>query len=107
MCLQSNRPFLSCFGTHYESKAKCKVFIKIRFHSNADKTDFHMKSFALSLAFIMRFTATQKWSIPELEGGERKKMQPIYDYYACTPRPGSEKCLPLLDSFSWFDRPLI
>ena len=105
MCLQSNRPFLSCFGTHYESKAKCKVFIKIRFHSNADKTDFHMKSFAL--AFIIRFTATQKWSIPELEGGERKKMQPIYDYYACTPRPGSKKCLPLLDSFSWFDRPLI
>ena len=59
-----NRPFPSCCEPHYESEAKCKVFImKISFHSTASKTYFHMKSFALSLAFIMRFTVTQKWPI--------------------------------------------
>ena len=47
-----NRSFLSCFEHHNESEANCKVFVM--------KTNFHMKSFALSLAFIVRFTATQK-----------------------------------------------
>ena len=32
------------------------------------KTYFHDKNFALSLVFIMRFTATRKW--PILRGGE-------------------------------------
>ena len=60
----TNRPFPSCRKPHYESEAKCKVFImKISFHSYANKTNFHKKSFALSLAFIMRFTATRKWPI--------------------------------------------
>ena len=59
------RPFPSFFEPHYESEAKCKVFVmKISFHSYANKTNFHMKSFALSLAFIMRFTATRKWPNP-------------------------------------------
>ena len=59
-----NRPFPSCCEPHYESEAKCKVFImKISFHSYANKTEFQMKSFALSLAFIMRFAATRKWPI--------------------------------------------
>ena len=59
-----NRPFPSCFEPHYESEAKCKVFVmKISFHSYANKTNFHMKSFALSLAFMVRFTATRKWPI--------------------------------------------
>ena len=31
--------------------------------SKALATNFHMKSFALSLAFIVRFTATRKWCI--------------------------------------------
>ena len=40
------------------------VFImKISFHSYANKTNFHMKRFALSLAFIMRLKATRKWPI--------------------------------------------
>ena len=53
-----NKPFPSCFEPHYESDVKCKVFImKISFHSYANKTNFHMKSFAVSLAFKMRFTA--------------------------------------------------
>ena len=43
-----DRPFLSCFEPHYKSKAKCKVFFKkISFLSYANKTNFHMKSFAL------------------------------------------------------------
>ena len=56
----NNRPFPSCFEPHYESEAKCKGFLmKISFHSYANKTNFHLKSFALSLAFIMRFTGTR------------------------------------------------
>ena len=52
-----NRPFPSCLEPHFESEAKCKVFImKISFIHT-------MKSFARSLAFIMRFTATRKWSV--------------------------------------------
>ena len=35
-------------------------------HEYANKTNFHMKIFALSLAFIMRFTATRKWTIEHL-----------------------------------------
>ena len=61
---EMNRPFPSCFEPHYESEAKCKVFVmKISFHSYANKANFHMKSFALSLAFIVRFTATRKCPI--------------------------------------------
>ena len=37
--------------------------MKISFHSYANKTNFHTKSFTLSLAFIMRFTATRKQPI--------------------------------------------
>ena len=37
--------------------------MRISFQSYANKTNFHMKSFALSLAFIMRLTATRKWPI--------------------------------------------
>ena len=59
-----NRPFPSCFELYYESEAKYKVFVmQISFHSCANKTNFLMKSFALSLASIVRFTATQKWPI--------------------------------------------
>ena len=59
--LVANWPFPSCSEPHSESEANCKVIItKISFHSYSNKTSFHMKSFALSLAFIMRFTATRK-----------------------------------------------
>ena len=59
-----NRPFPNCFEPHNESEAKCKVFVmKISFHSYANKTNFLMKRFALSLTFIVRFTATRKWPI--------------------------------------------
>ena len=34
----SNRPFPSCFEPHYESKAKCKVFVmKYIFHAYTNK----------------------------------------------------------------------
>ena len=54
-----------CFQPHYEARlsAKCKVLImEIRFNSYDPhmEANFHMKRFALSLAFIMRFTAPQK-----------------------------------------------
>ena len=35
--------------------------MKINSHSYANKTNFHEKSFALSLSFMMRFTETLKW----------------------------------------------
>ena len=36
-----NRPFPSCFELHYESEAKCKVFVmNISFYSYANKTNF-------------------------------------------------------------------
>ena len=35
--------------------------MNISFYSNANKTNFHLKSFALSIAFIARFTASQQW----------------------------------------------
>ena len=60
----SNSPFPSCCEPHYESEAKCKTFhMKISFVCIWMKTNFHNKNFALSLAFIMRFKATRKWSI--------------------------------------------
>ena len=66
-CVTLNRPFPSCFEPHSQSEAKCKTFhVKISFHSNANKTNFHMKRFALILAFIMRFTATRKWPVDEM-----------------------------------------
>ena len=57
-------PFPSCFEPHYESEAKCKVFIKkISFHSYVNKTNSQTKSFALSRVFTKKFTATRKWPI--------------------------------------------
>ena len=41
--------------------------MKISFHSYGNKTDFHMKSFARSLAFIMRFKAARKWPVAAQE----------------------------------------
>ena len=39
----------SCFELHNESEARGKVFVmKISFHSHANKTNFQMKSFALT-----------------------------------------------------------
>ena len=62
-----NRPISSCSEPRCESKAKCKAcHMKISlfahdFHSHANKTSFHLKSFALNLAFVMKLKATRKW----------------------------------------------
>ena len=48
-----------------KARLSAKAFhIKISFVSISMKTNFHNKNFAVSLAFIMRFTATRKWPIP-------------------------------------------
>ena len=57
----ATRPFPSCFEPCYECEASCIIFVmQNSFHSYANKTNFHIESFALGLAFVMRFTATQK-----------------------------------------------
>ena len=62
---RSNRPFPSSFESRYESEASCLVFImKISFHSSANKTNFIMKSFALSLAYVMSFKTTRESLFP-------------------------------------------
>ena len=66
-----NRPFPSCFEPHCESEAKCKGYImKISFHSYADKTNFHMKSLALTppppLPFHNEVERTRKWVFDSL-----------------------------------------
>ena len=57
-----NRPFPSCFEPHCKSEAKCNVFITKIMNIYANII-YASKSFALSLAFVMRFTATRKWPI--------------------------------------------
>ena len=42
---------------------KARLSAKFYYESYPNKTKFHMNSFALDLALIMRFTATQKWPI--------------------------------------------
>ena len=55
-------PFSSCFEPRYESEAKCIfIIMKISFYSYANKTNFHIESFALSFASIMRLKSTWKW----------------------------------------------
>ena len=73
VCSRPKRPFPSFFEPHCENNAKCKVFVmKISLHSYANKSNSHMESFELSLAFIMRFTATQKWPIPARSNSEKR-----------------------------------
>ena len=53
--------------------------MKISIHSYANKTNFHMKSFALSLAyFIVRFTATQKWPILSLPHKHKQNVVTVH-----------------------------
>ena len=60
----TNMQFPSCCEPYYEREAKCKTFrMKISFVCIWMKTNFHNKNFELSLAFIMRFKATRKWSL--------------------------------------------
>ena len=54
--IKNNSPFSSCLEPYYQSETKCKVTL-------LKKTNFRMKRFALSLASIVRCTATRKWPI--------------------------------------------
>ena len=57
--------YLGC-EPDYENEAKCKAFhMKTSFICTWMETTFHIKDFALRLAFIMRFKATRKWPILE------------------------------------------
>ena len=48
----------------FQSEASCKTFhMKMSFHSHADKTHFHMKSFARSLTLKKRHKTIRKWPI--------------------------------------------
>ena len=58
------RHFPSCFKPHRDSEVSCIVFVtKISFHSNANKINFHMKSFAICLTFVMLFKASRNLPI--------------------------------------------
>ena len=66
VCDKTNTSLTSCFKPRYENEPSCTIFIvKITFHSSTNKTNFHMKSFPLSLTFVMRFKATRKWPLSE------------------------------------------
>ena len=48
----------------FQSEAKCETFhMQMSFQSLANKTDFHLKGFALDLALKQRLKATPKWPI--------------------------------------------
>ena len=67
-CLSSSYSLIGHFRVAVNlimiARLQCKAFhTKISFVCIWMKTNFQMKSFALSLAFVMRFIATRKWSI--------------------------------------------
>ena len=56
------RPFLSCLKSVFQSEAKRKAIdMKMNFYSHVNKTHFHKKGFALSLALKVRVLGTWKW----------------------------------------------
>ena len=61
-----NRPFPSCFVPLFQNESWSIAFhMKMSFHLHADKTHFHMKSFARSLALKKRHKTIRKWPITE------------------------------------------
>ena len=61
---QKNRPFPSCLVPLFQSEAWWIAFHKkMSFHSHADKTHFHMKGFARSLALKKRHKTIRKWPV--------------------------------------------
>ena len=87
LTLSIARPFSSCFEPHCESEARCKVVImKNSFYSYANKTNFNMKSFVLSLAFIMRLAATRKWPI------ENQRTDASHFFLACEQEENTLTC---------------
>ena len=59
-----NRPFPSCLVPLFESESWCIAFhMKMSFYSHADKTHFHMRSFARGLALKKRHKTIRKWPV--------------------------------------------
>ena len=70
--------------------------MKISFYSYVKKAHNHMKSFALSLAFIMRFNATRKWpavSSPVDENELQLEKLVIYMMFSFRDALGGISCL--------------
>ena len=64
MTVCQNRPFPSCLVPLFQSESLyIAIRMKMSFHSQADRTHFHMKRFGLSLALKKRHKTTRKWSI--------------------------------------------
>ena len=62
-----NGPFLSSYGPLSENEVKCSAFdMEMTFHSHANKTHFHKKSWALGLLLKVRVLGTQKWPIEKV-----------------------------------------
>ena len=58
----ANRPFPSSPGPLYQNE--CSAFdIEMIFHSQANKTHFDKKGFALGLILKVRVSGTRKWPI--------------------------------------------
>ena len=61
---RSNRPFPSSPGPLYQNEVRCSTFdMEMTFHSHANKTHFHKKSWAPNLVLIQRPGETRKWPI--------------------------------------------
>ena len=62
--IQFNRPFPSSKKFHFQNEAKCETFVvEMSFNYDANKTHFHNKGFALSLALKVKLFGTRKWPI--------------------------------------------
>ena len=67
MLYRSNRRFPCCISPLFQRESKCEAFHMISFihtqslvHLHVNKTNFHMKGFALGLALKQRRNATRK-----------------------------------------------
>ena len=61
MCI---RPLPSSKNSHFQNEAKCKTFLaKMSFICTRMKKDYHINSFALSLALKLRLEVTRKGPI--------------------------------------------
>ena len=64
--LRDNRPFPGSPGPLYQNEVRCSTFdMETIFHSHANKTHFHKKSWAPNLVLIQRLGGTRKWPIVE------------------------------------------
>ena len=59
-----NRPFPSCLVPLFQSESwSIAFYMKMSFHLHADKTHFHLKSFARRLSLKKRHKTIWKWPV--------------------------------------------